>query len=139
MRKLAWFLIILAVLTPTIYALCLQYPDTVGATLHQIFLVTIPTAISSTLTGLMAWGAASGWQAAAVVLAVFVIGNIFWIGFRRLIWKRTPAVTKTVTQRIYQHAPTPTLPQVAVEPTPPPAPQPTPEPQPEQKQEAPAQ
>ncbi len=136
-RKLAWFLIMLAVLTPTVYALCLTYPDTLGAALYTFFLVTIPNAISEALTGLMIWGAASAWQAATVVIAVFVVGNIFWMGFRKLIWKRTPTVTKTVTQRIYQHAPTPTLPQVAVEPTPP---QPTtPEPQPEQQQEAPAQ
>ena len=121
MRKLAWFVIGLAVLTPTIIAAGLAYAP-FGDALHYFFITFIgeggANLATQAVTGLFLWGSANGLQAAAVLIGIWISGGIMWVAVKKFLWDRRPSIIKKAEQTIYQHAPTPSLPQVSTEPVP---------------------
>ena len=121
MRKLVWFLIFLAILTPSLIACGLAYQP-FGDGLHYVFVELIGTGtlnlLVGALTGLFAWGAVNGLQAAAVLFSVWIIGGVMWLSIKKFLWDRIPHVKKTVQDKTYQHAPASSLPQVTPEPVP---------------------
>lgn len=70
------------------------------------------------LTGLFAWGAVNGLQAGAVLASIWIVGGVMWLCIKKFLWDRRPGIMKTAESKIYQHEPTPTLPQVTPEPIP---------------------
>lgn len=121
MRKLAWFLIILAILTPTIIAAGLAYPP-FGEGLHYVFITVIGEGAANLATqaviGLFVWGSVNGLQAAAVLIGIWIVGGVMWVAIKRFLWDRRPSIIKKAETKIYQHEPTPSLPQVSSEPVP---------------------
>lgn len=135
MRKLAWFIILLAILTPTIIACGLAYPP-FGEGLHYVFINVLGEGTANLLlgaiTGLFVWGAVNGLQAAAVFVGLLITGGVIWVCIKKFLWDRRPKIMKTADAKIYQHQPAATLPQV----TPEPVPQQIVKSEPEKKEEA---
>jgi predicted lipid-binding transport protein (Tim44 family) len=121
MRKLAWFIIILAILTPTIIACGLAIP-TFGENLHYLFVKVLGEGTANLLlgaiTGLFLWGTVNGLQAAAVFVGLLITGGVIWVCIKKFLWDRRPRLMKTAEQKIYQHTPIAALPQVTAEPVP---------------------
>ena len=121
MRKLAWFIIFLAILTPTIIAAGLAYPP-FGENLHYLFVNVLGEGTANLLlgaiTGLFLWGTVNGLQAAAVFAGLLITGGIIFVCIKKFLWDRRPSIMKIAETKIYQHAPAPTLPQVTPEPVP---------------------
>jgi predicted lipid-binding transport protein (Tim44 family) len=130
MRKLAWFIILLAILTPTIIACGLAIPS-FGEGLHYVFVKVLGEGTANLLlgaiSGLFLWGAANGLQAAAVFFGIMIFGGVTWICIKKFLWDRRPRLMKTAEQKIYQHQPVVALPQVTAEPVPPQIVKPEPE------------
>ncbi len=118
MRKLAWFAIFLAILTPTIIAAGLAYPP-FGESLHYLFVTVIGEGTANLLlgaiTGLFLWGAVNGLQAAAVFVGLLITGGVIWVCIKKFLWDRRPRIMKTAEAKTYPHAPTPSMPQVTPE------------------------
>jgi hypothetical protein len=90
MRKLGWILIIIWSIILVTIIVGLAVPDPVGNGLHYIFIQFIPEGVTGLATGLLAWGATNGLQAAAVIISLLTFGGILWVGFKRFIWDRSP-------------------------------------------------
>jgi predicted lipid-binding transport protein (Tim44 family) len=100
LRKLAWLIIILAVLTPTIIACGLAYPP-FGDGLRYVFveIIGVGTAnlLVGALTGLFLWGSMNGLQAAAVLVSVWIIGGVMWLVIKKYAWDKRPQILKKVS------------------------------------------
>jgi hypothetical protein len=120
-RRLGYFGIALIILIPSIIAAGLYWPDPVGNGLHLIFVKMIgeggANLIVGLLTGLLLWGSLSGLNAGAVLIGTLIFGWILGITFKKL-WDRRPTIMKTAQDKLYQHAPQQSLPQVNQEPLP---------------------
>jgi hypothetical protein len=101
MRKLAWFIIFLAILTPSLVALGLAVPAA-GDAMHYFFVDLLGIGTMNVLVGaataFLYWGSINGLQAAAVILSLWIFGGIVWVLVKKYLWDIPHTVKQAISK-----------------------------------------